>query len=148
MVTTKRAKNSWLNMGLRTWFNTLIAMIGRQPLAAALLIALFLVSGLQSANLASPFSKGIASLMCFRECGRVRRKQTRRSLRFLSLTLAFSRCRYRFCKAQKPRWKTCFLRKNFYLCIHLKMAKRFDSHVGCLFLKPVMYARPSISVTY
>ena len=77
-------------------------MIGWQPLAAALLIVSFPVSGLQSANLASPFSKGIASLMGFRECGRVRRKQTRRNLRFLSLTLAFSRCRYRFCKAQKP----------------------------------------------
>ena len=33
-------------------------------------------------------SKGIASLMYIRECGQVRRKQTRRFLRFLSLTLA------------------------------------------------------------
>ena len=44
--------------------------------------------------------------------------------------------------------KTCFLWNNSYLCKHQRMAKRFDALVGCLFLKSVMYARPSISVTY
>ena len=71
-------------------------------LAAALLLTLLPVSGLQSANLSAHHCKGIASFVFLHECGQVRRKQTRSSLRFLSLTLAFSRCRYRFCKAQKP----------------------------------------------
>ena len=85
-------------------------MIEWQPLAAALLIASFPVSGLQSANLASPFSKGIASL---RESGQVRRKQTRRALRFLSLTLATHTLPLSLLQGQKPSGKACFLWNNF-----------------------------------
>ena len=52
-------------------------------------------------------------LILSRESGQVRRKQTRRGLRFLSLTLALYSLPLSLLQGQKPSGKACFLWNNF-----------------------------------
>ena len=75
--------------------------------------ARFQVSGSAIRKSGIVFQQGHRLTRFSRESGQVRRKQTRRGLRFLSLTLALYSLPLSLLQGQKPSGKTCFLWNNF-----------------------------------
>ena len=73
----------------------------------------FLVSGSAIRKSGIVFQQGHRLTRFSRESGQVRRKQTRRGLRFLSLTLALYSLPLSLLQGQKPSGNACFLWNNF-----------------------------------
>ena len=75
--------------------------------------ARFQVSGPAIRKSGIVFQQGQRLTRFSRESGQVRRKQTRRGLRFLSLTLALYSLPLSLLQGQKPSGNACFLWNNF-----------------------------------
>ena len=75
--------------------------------------ARFQVSGPAIRKSGIVFQQGHRLTRFSHESGQVRRKQTRRGLRFLSLTLAISALPLSLLQGRKPSGNACFLWNNF-----------------------------------